>query len=327
MKRREFITLLGGAVAWPVTARGQQPAKLPTIGFIGTESPNLYTDRLRAFRLGLNSTGFTEGQNVAIEYRWAEGHNDRYPELTADLVRRQVDVVVAASTPSVLVAKAATTTIPIVFFTAGDPVDLGLVASLSRPDKNLTGATTLTLEVGPKWVQLMHEMVPSATSLALLINPTSTNIAEAQSRELQAAARSRGLQLHVLQASTEQDFDTAFASVVRLGASGVVISSDSFFFSRSAQLATLAARYAVPTVFGFREFVAAGGLMSYGGSITESFRWMGVYTGRVLKGEKLADLPVQRSTKIELFINLKTAQALGLEVPPTLLTRADDVIE
>ena len=327
MKRREVLTLLGGAAGtWPFAVRAQQPEKLPTIGFIGFESPEPYTN-LRAFRLGLKSTGFTEGQNVAIEYRGAENHNDRFPELTADLVRRQVAVIVASSTPSVLVAKAATKTIPIVFFTAGDPVDLGLVASLSRPDSNLTGATTLTLEVGPKWVQLLHEMVPSATSLALLINPTSTNLAEAQSRDLQAAARSRGLQLHVLQASTDREFETAFASVARLSASGVVISSDSFFFSRSAQLAKLAISHAVPTIFGFREFVTAGGLMSYGGSITESFRWMGVYTGRILKGEKPADLPVQRSTKIELFINLKTAQALGLEVPPTLLTRADDVIE
>src|ERR1700738_3099417 len=208
MRRREFIMLLGGAaVAWPVAARAQ-PAKLPTIGFIGSDSPDPYTDRLRAFRLGLKSTGFTEGQNVAIEYSWAEGRNDRLPELTADLVRRQVAVIVAPTTPSVLVAKAATKTIPIVFFTAGDPVDLGLVASLSRPDSNLTGATTLTLEVGPKWLQLLHEMVPNATSLALLINPTSPNLAQTQSRDLTAAARSRGLQLHVLRANTEQEFDT-----------------------------------------------------------------------------------------------------------------------
>ena len=209
----------------------------------------------------------------------------------------------------------------------GDPIDLGLVTSLSRPDSNLTGATTLTLEVGPKWLQLLHEMVPTATSLALLINPTSPNLAETQSRDLQAAARSQGVQLHVLRASTEQDFETAFASVVQLRAGGLVISSDSFFFTRSAQLAKLALRHAVPTIFGFREFVAAGGLMSYGGTLTESFRWVGVYTGRILKGEKPANLPVQQSTKIELFINLKTAEALGLEVPPTLLTRADDVIE
>jgi putative ABC transport system substrate-binding protein len=327
MRRREFINLLGGVAALPLAVRAQQSANLPTIGFIGSDSPDPYTDRLRAFRLGLKSSGFTEGQNVTIEYSWAEGHNDRLPELAADLVRRQVSVLVAPTTPSVLVAKAATKTIPIVFFTAGDPVDLGLVASLSRPDGNLTGATTLTLEVGPKWLQLLHEMVPDAKSLALLINPTSPNLAEAQSRDLPEVARSRGLQLHVLRASTDRDFETAFESMSRLGASGLVISSDSFFFSRSAQLAALAARYAVPAVFGFREFVAAGGLMSYGGSLTESFRWLGVYTGRILKGEKLANLPVQQSTKIELFINLKTAQALGLEVPATLLTRADDVIE
>ena len=328
MRRRHFIAgIAGSAVAWLLTARAQQPSKLPTIGFIGSDSPDPYADRLRAFRLGLKSTGFTESQNVAIEYRWAEGRNDKLPELTADLVRRQVAVIVAPTTPSVLAAKAATKTIPIVFFTAGDPVDLGLVASLSRPDNNLTGATTLTLEVGPKWLQLLHEMVPNATSLALLINPTSPNLAEVQSKDLQAAARSRGLQLHVLQASTDQDFDTAFATVGRLGATGLVISSDLFFFSRSAQLATLATRYAMPAIFGFREFVAAGGLMSYGGSLAESFRWVGVYAGRVLKGEKPTNLPVQQSTKIELFINLKTAQALGLEVPPTLLTRADDVIE
>jgi putative ABC transport system substrate-binding protein len=328
MKRRAFITLIGGvAVAWPLAVRAQQPAKLPTIGFVGSDSPDPYAVLLRAFRLGLKATSFIEGQNVAIEYRWAEGRNDKLPELTADLVRRPVAVVVAPTTPSVLAAKAATNTIPIVFFTAGDPVDLGLVASLSRPDGNLTGATTLTLEVGPKWLQLLHEMVPNATSLALLINPTSPNLAEAQSRDLQTAARSRGLQLHVLRASTDEDLDTAFTSVSQLRAGGLVISSDSFFFSRSNQLATLAVRHAVPTIFGFREFVVAGGLMSYGGGLTESFRWVGVYTGRILKGEKLANFPVQQSTKIELFINLKTAQALGLQVPDKLLAIADEVIE
>ena len=327
MRRREFVSLLGAATAWPLAAYGQQAAKLPILGFVGSDSPDPYAILLRAFRVGLKATGFTDGQNVAIEYRWAEGHNDKLPALTADLVARQVAVIVAPTTPSVLAAKAATKTIPIVFFTAGDPVDLGLVTSLSRPDSNLTGATTLTLEVGPKWLQLMHEMVPNATSLALLVNPTSPNLAQTQSRDLQAAARSRGLQLHVLRASTEQEFDTVFASVSQLGAGGLVISSDSFFFSRSDQLAALAVRHAVPTIFGFREFVAAGGLMSYGGSLTESFRWVGVYAGRILKGEKLTSLPVQQSTRIELFINLKTAQALGLEVPPTLLTRADDVIE
>jgi putative ABC transport system substrate-binding protein len=329
MRRRDFVTLVGGAAAsaWPRAARAQQPSNLPTIGFVGSDSPDPYADRLRAFRLGLKSTGFIEGQNVAVEYRWAEGRNDKLPTVTADLVRRQVTVIVAPTTPSVLAAKAATKTIPIVFFVAGDPVDLGLVASLNRPDGNLTGATTLTLEVGQKWLQLLHEMVPNATSLALLINPTSPNLAETQSRDLQTAARSRGLQLHVLQASTEGEFDTAFTRVAQLRASGLVISSDSFFFSRSDQLAQLAARHAVPAIFGFREFVTAGGLMAYGGSLQESFRWVGVYTGRILRGERPGDLPVQRATKVELFINLKTAQALGIEVPPMLLTRADDVIE
>src|SRR5262245_17407450 len=315
MRRRQFITLIGGAAAaWPLAARAQQSTPLPVIGFIGSDSPDTYADRLRAFRLGLKSAGFVEGRNVVVEYRWAQGRNDALAGLSADLVNRHVAVIVAPTTPAALAAKAASRTIPIVFFTAGDPVDLGFVASLSRPDGNLTVATTLTLEVGSKWLQLLHEMVPAATSLALLINPT-------------IVARSRGLQLHVLRASTDQDFDSAFASVRQLGAGGVVISSDSFFFSRSAQLAALALRHAVPTIFGFREFVAAGGLMSYGGTLTESFRWVGVYTGRLLKGEKLANLPVQQSTKIELFINLKTAEALKLEVPPTLLTRADEVIE
>src|SRR5262245_48902950 len=289
LKRREFIALLGAGIgAWPLTARAQQTVNPPTVGFIGSDTPTPYAERLRAFRLGLKSIGFIEGQNVTVEYRWAEGRNDKLLELTADLVRRQVKVIVAPTTPSVLAAKVATKTIPIVFFVAGDPVDLGLVANLNRPDGNLTGATTLTLEVGPKWLQLLHEMVPNATSLALLINPTSPNLADAQTRDLQTAARSRGLQLQVLQASSDADFETAFESVARLRAAGLVISSDSFFFSRSNQLATLAARHAVPTIFGFREFVAAGGLMSYGGSLAESFRWVGVYTGRIVKGEKPA---------------------------------------
>jgi ABC-type uncharacterized transport system substrate-binding protein len=328
MKRREVIRLLGGvAAAWPLAARAQQPQVRPSVGFVGSDSPDTYTDRLRAFRLGLKSTGFIEGQNVVIEYRWAEGRNDKLPALTADLVQRQVTVIVAPTTPSVLAAKAATGVIPIVFFVAGDPVDLGLVTSLRQPGGNLTGATTLTLEVAPKWLELLHEMVPKATSLALLINPTSPNLADAQSRDLETVARSRGLKLHLLRASTDSDFETAFESVTRQQIDGLVISSDSFFFSRSTQLAMLAARHAVPTIFGFREFVAAGGLMSYGGSLAESFRWVGVYAGRLLKGEKPSDLPVQQSTKIELFINLKTAEALGLEVPPALLTRADEVIE
>jgi putative ABC transport system substrate-binding protein len=327
MKRRELITLLGGAAAsWPLAARAQQPA-MPVIGFLGSDSPDLYADRLRALRQGLKETGYLEGQNMAIEYRWAEGRNDRLPALAADLVRRRVAVIVTSTTPSVLAAKAATTTIPIVFFVAGDPVELGLVTSLNRPGGNLTGTTTLTLEVVPKWLQLLHEAVPTATTFAVLLNPTSPNLAEVQSRDLRTAARTLGLRIHVLHASTDRDFDTVFATVNELRAGGLVVSSDSFFFSRSEQLAALAARHAVPTIYGFRESAVAGGLISYGGSIADSHRWCGVYTGRILKGEKPADLPVQQATKIELVLNLKTAKALGLTVPPPLLARADEVIE
>ena len=295
----ELIKLLGGtATAWPLAVRAQTAQ--PVVGYLAQGSPEGTADtvQLRA---------------VVVEYRWAEGRNDKFPALLADLIGRQVAVIVAPTTPAVLAAKTATNTIPIVFFTAGDPVDLGLVTSLNLPDRNLTGATTLTLEVGPKWLQLLHDTVPSATSLALLINPTSPNLAETQARDMQAAAHASGLQLHVLRASTVADLDTVFASIAQLGAGGLVISSDSFFFGQSKQLATLAVRHAVPTIFGFREFVTAGGLMSYGGSLTESFRWVGIYTGQILKGAKPADLPVQRSTKIELFINLLTAQALGIE--------------
>ena len=243
MRRREFIALLGSGVAvWPLAARAQQPAKLPTIGFVGPDSPDSFGVILRSFRVGLRSTGFIEGQNVAIEYRWAEGRNDRLPALTADAVHSQVAVIVAPTTPSVMAPKAATRTVPIVFFTAGDPIGLGLVTNLRRPDSNLTGATTLTLEVAPKWLQFLHEMVPAATSLAVLVNPTSPNLAETQSRDLQAAARTRGLPLHVLRASTEPEFDAVFESIARLRAGGLVISSDSFFYSRSNQLASLASR-------------------------------------------------------------------------------------
>ena len=327
VRRREFITLLvGAAVAWPLAAHAQQAA-MPVIGFLGSDSPNLYADRLRAFRQGLKETGYIEGQNLAIEYRWAEGRNDRLPALATDLSRRPVAVIAASTTPSALALKAATATIPIVFFVAGDPVALGLVASLNHPGGNLTGTTTLTLEVGQKWLQLLHEMVPTATTFALLVNPTSPNLAEAQSLDLQKAARALGLQIHSLQASTDQDFDTVFATLVKLRAGGLVISSDSFFFTRSERLAALAARHAVPAIFGFREFAAAGGLMSYGASVTDQHRTLGVYTGRILKGEKPSDLPVQQATKVELIINLKTAKALGLDVPPTLLARADEVIE
>jgi putative tryptophan/tyrosine transport system substrate-binding protein len=328
MKRREFVSLLGGAVvAWPLAApRAQQPV-MAVIGFLGSDSPDLYADRLRAFRQGLRETGYEEGQNLAIEYRWAEGHNDRLQALATDLVRRQLAVIVTSTTPSVLAAKTATTTTPIVFFVAGDPVALGLVASLNRPGGNLTGTTTLTLDVGSKWLELLHELVPTATTFALLINPTSPALAGAQAKDLQTAARTLGLEVQLLEASTDRDFETAFARLVQLRLGGLIISSDSFFFTRSEQLAALASRHAVPAIFGFREFAAAGGLMSYGASVMDAHRWIGVYTGRVLKGEKPADLPVQQATKVELIVNLKTAKALGLTIPISLLGRADEVIE
>jgi putative ABC transport system substrate-binding protein len=264
---------------------------------------------------------------LAIEYCWAEGHNDRLSAFATDLVRRQVAVIVAAGTPATLAAKAATTTIPIVFFVAGGPVELGLVASLNRPGGNLTGMTTLTLEVASKWLELLHELMPTTSTFALLINPTSPVLAEMQSRDLQTAARKLGLQVHLLEASTDRDIDTAFARLVQLRSGGLVISSDSFLERRSERLAAVAKRYSVPAICGFREFATAGGLMSYGASITDAFRWIGVYTGRVLKGEKPADLPVQQATKVELIINLKTAKALALTVPLPMLGRADEVIE
>jgi putative tryptophan/tyrosine transport system substrate-binding protein len=327
-RRREFFGLLGGAAAsWPFAAHAQQPA-LPVIGFLSSASPDLYAHVVRAFHQGLSETGYVEGRNVATEYRWAYGQNDRLPALAADLVRRQVAVIAApASTPAALVAKAVTTTIPIVFQTAADPVEVGLVASLNRPGGNLTGVATVGLEVGSKRLELLHEVVPTATVMALLVNPTSPSLAESTTKDAQAAARVLGLKLHVLHASTERDFDTIFATLVQLQAGALVIGPDALFTSRSEQLAALALRHAVPAIYQWREFAAAGGLMSYGGSIADGLRVVGVYTGRILKGEKPADLPVQRYTKVELIINLKTATALGLTVPLSLLGRADEVIE
>jgi putative tryptophan/tyrosine transport system substrate-binding protein len=327
MKRRDFITLVGGAAAaWPIAARAQQPT-IQAVGFLGSDSPDQYVARLRAFRQGLKEAGYIDGQNLTSEYRWAQGRNDQLPALAADLVRGHLAVIVASTTPSVLALKAATKTIPIVFFIAGDPVALGLVASLNRPGGNLTGTTTLTLEVGSKWLQLLHEMVTKATTFALLVNPSSPELAETQSRDLRAAAANLGVQFHVVQASTDSELEFVFANVAERRADALVVSSDSFFFTRCELLAALAARHAIPTIFGFREFPAAGGLMSYGASVTDQHRTVGVYTGLILKGEKPADLPVQQATKVELTINLRTAKALGLDVPPTLLARADEVIE
>jgi putative ABC transport system substrate-binding protein len=327
MRRREFITFLGGAAAWPLEARAQQAVKLPTIGFLGIESSSLWASRLSAFRQGLGETGFIEGRNVTVEYRWAEGQYERLPALASELVHRQVTLIATGTMLAVRAADTATKTIPIVFVTAGDPVQLGLVASLNRPGGNLTGVTYLGVEVGPKRVELMHELVPQTSIIALLANPTNPTLAETITRDAQGAARSLGLRLHVLNASTEHDFNTVFGTVVQLQLGGLVIGSDALFTSRVEQLAALAARYAVPTIFESREFVAAGGLVSYGASLTEMYHQAGAYAGRILKGEKPSDLPVQASTRVELIINLKTAKALGLTMPTGVLVRADEVIE
>ena len=328
LNRREFIALVGGAAAWPLVAHAQQSA-MPVIGFLGTISPDRWASRLHAFRQGLSETGYVEGRNVGIEYRWADGQFDRLPALAADLVRRQVSVIAAPeSIPAAFAAKAATTTIPIVFSVGVDPVAVGLVASLNRPGGNLTGVTNLNAEILPKRLELMHELVPTATTIALLVNPSNPLVAETESRDAQTAARTLGLQLHVLHASTDRDFDTVFASLAQMRAVALVINTDVFFNSRSEQLAALALRHTVPAIFQYREFVASGGLMSYGRlETTDVFRQVGIYTSRLLRGESPADLPVQQVTKIELIINLKTARTLGLTVPLSLLGRADEVIE
>ena len=325
MRRRQFITLLGGvAAAWPLAARAQQA--VPVVGFLNSASPGPYANNVAAFRQGVKEMGYVEGENVAIEYRWAEGQYDRLPALAAELIRRRVIVIAATSTPAALTAQKATATIPIVFTTSSDPVHLGLVASLSRPGANITGVSQLNVEVAPKRVELLHELVPAAMVIALLVNPTNPNV-ETVTRDLQAAARTRGLRSHVLHASNEREIDGAFATLAQLHADGLVIGSDVFFNTRTEQLGALAVRHAVPAIYHNREFVSAGGLMSYAGSIADSYRLAGVYTGRVLKGEKPAELPVQQATKVELIINLKTAKALGINVPLPLLGRADEVIE
>jgi putative ABC transport system substrate-binding protein len=329
-RRRKFVAFLGGAavapLAWPLAARAQQAA-MPVIGFLNSSSPDADGDRMRAYRRGLSEAGYVEGRNVTIEYLWADDHNDRLSSMAADLVRQRVNVIVTGGTPATLAAKAATATIPIVFVLSTDPVQAGLVASLNRPGGNLTGVTGLNVELAPKKLELLHELLPSATILGLLVNPTNAIAAESEARTVQAAARTLGLQLHVLRASTERDFDSAFASLAQLRAGALVIGSDLFFTSRSEQLAALTVRHAVPSIYQFREFAAAGGLMSYGGSITDWGHQAGIHTGRILAGAKPADLPVQQATKVELFINLKTAKALGLTVPSTLLVTANEVIE
>jgi putative ABC transport system substrate-binding protein len=324
MKRRAVITLLGGAAAsWPVAARAQQPA-MPVVGWLNSRASGDDPQLLAAFRRGLKEAGYVEGQNIAIEYRFAENQYERLPALAADLVRRQV-AVIAANGIAAQTAKAATATIPIVFVAGFDPVEVGMVANLNQPGGNITGVSILDVELGPKRLELLHELIPTASIIAALVNPSDPARAETESRDLQA--RALGLQLHVLHASTERDLDTVFASVGQLRAGGLAIGGDPFFNTRSAQLGALTLRHAVPTIYQFPEFTAAGGLMSYGGSLSDSYRWVGVYAGRILKGERPGDLPVQQTAKVELILNLKTAKTLGITVPLGLLARADEVIE
>jgi putative ABC transport system substrate-binding protein len=327
MRRRDFITLLGGSATWPLAARAQQRS-VPVIGFLSAEWPDQFAGRLRVFHEGLGEAGFIEGRNLAIEYRWAEGENDRLPALAAELVGRQVNVIVTAgSTPAALAAKAATTMVPIAFYVGSNPVEVGLVTSLSRPGRNATGVVTLNVEVSAKRLELLHEVVPTATNVGLLVNPTSGILADTITKDMRAAARTLGLELHVLSASNEREIDAAFATLVQLRVNALIIGVDALFNSRAEQLAALTLRHAVPAVFQWREFVSAGGLMSYGTTLGDTYRPLGAYAGRILKGEKPADLPVQQATKIELIINLKTAKVLGLTVPLSLLGLAAEVIE
>jgi ABC-type uncharacterized transport system substrate-binding protein len=326
LRRREFIGVLGGAVAWPLAAAAQQPS--PVVGFLGSASPSAFLERLEAFRRGLAETGFVQGRNVEIEFRWANDQLDQLPRLAEELIRRRVAVIAApGNTAATVAAKAATTTIPILFYIAGDPIQLGFAESLSRPGGNLTGVTNLQVELGAKQIELLHGILPTAHSFGLLVNPTNRGVADNLIDSVQEGARTRGLQVHVLWASTERDFNAVFDQASQWQASGLIISSDAFFTSQVKHLASLALRHRLPAVYPFHEFARAGGLMTYGASNMEAYRLVGVYTGRILRGEKASELPVQQATKVELVINLKTAKALALEIPPTLLARADEVIE
>jgi putative tryptophan/tyrosine transport system substrate-binding protein len=326
MRRREFITLMSSVAAWPLVARAQQAA-MPVVGYLSAISPDEGEPRAAAFRRGLQESGYIIGQNVAIEYHWAEQQIDRLPAMAADLVKRHVTVIAAVTTPAVLVAQAATTTIPIVFESGSDPVRLGLVESLNRPGGNITGVTSLIVEVAPKRLELLHELLPTAKVMALLLNPADRALAQAQAREVLSAARNRKLELHVLNVRSEGDFDAVFADIKRLRVGGLVIGAGSVFTRGINKLAALTVRHAVPAIWQDRDFPAAGGLMSYGSDISDSYRLAGVYTGRVLKGENPAELPIVQATKFVLVINLKTAKALGISVPPSMQARADEMIE
>jgi putative ABC transport system substrate-binding protein len=327
VNRRAFITLLGSAAAWPLAARAQQPA-LPVVGVLSNRSPSDFVmGEITAFRQGLAEAGYVEGRNVGIEYRWADGKNDRLPELATDLVGRQVAVIAAlGGTPQAIAARDATSTIPILFIIGGDPIKFNLVTSLNRPGGNITGVTFLTSTLSAKRLEVLREAAPNAALVGFLINPTNL-IAESDTREVQEAARTLGLQLHVVTASTDRELDVAFATLSQLQVKALLVGNDSFFTGRPGPITALAARHAIPTIFSQRAFAVAGGLMSYGASITDAYRQIGVYTGRILKGEKPGDLPVQQSTRVELVLNLKTAKVLGLTFPLSLLGRADEVIE
>ena len=327
MKRREFITLIGGAAAWPLAA-GAQQAAVPVIGYLESRSPDGMTDRLRAFRQGLKDTGYVEGENVRIEYRWAENQVDRLPVLAAELVRQRVNVIATTGgVPVALAAKAATKTIPIVFGVSEDPVPFGLVASHNRPGGNATGVNFLVTELGSKQLGLLHELIPAAARVGLLVNPKFPGGTERAMRDVTAAASVMGLQIDVVQASDSREIESVFRTLVDKKADALLVGPDAFLVSRRLQLAILAARHALPAVYNVREYAEAGGLMSYGTNVRDAYRQIGVYVGRILKGAKPADLPVMQSSKFELVINLPTARALGIHVPPTLLARADEVIE
>jgi putative tryptophan/tyrosine transport system substrate-binding protein len=325
MRRREFIGLLGGVAAWPLTVRAQQPA-MPVVGLISVRSPDDSAKLIATFQDGLKEFGFIEGQNLRLEHRWADRQYDRLPSLALDLVDQRAAVLVAIANPSALAVKATVRTLPIVFGIGGDPVQLGLVASLNRPGGNITGVSFFASQLEAKRMGLLHELVPRASVVAVLVNPNNPTV-DVQLREVQEAAHSLGLKLHTLNASSEREIEKAFIALVQLQAGGLLVAADSFFFSRRHQLATLADVYAVPAIYEWRDFSEAGGLASYGTDLANAYRQVGMYTGRILKGEKLADLPVMQSTKFELVINLRTAKRLGLDIPPTLLARADEVIE
>jgi putative ABC transport system substrate-binding protein len=326
MRRRKFITLLGGAAAWPLAARAQQPA-MPVIGYLNAGTPAPTGFPVAAFRQGLSEAGFVEGRNVAIEYRWAEGHYDRLPALAADLVRSRVAVIAATGSPAAgLAAKTATTSIPIVFSSGSNPVKLGLVSSLSRPDGNLTGVNLYSAELITKQLDLLHELLPQAGNVAVLVNPAAPYVV-LEAEDARAAVRAHGQKLEIMQASTQRDIDASFAAIAQKRIDAVLIATDLLFTQNSDQIVALAARHAVPVMHYLREYAAAGGLISYGTSFSEGYRQVGVYTGRILKGAKPGDLPVVQPTKFDLVINLKTAKALGLTVPPQLLGRADEIIE